>query len=120
MIWKIFLFLLLTFVSIAGIAFPIVEKPGSLLFVNAGRFIPGSVESVLNQDAPQQHYLNRLLTEAMVNLNMIDTIGSGIKRMFTTQKSRYMPMPDFDLSNPHEIRVSHYRDGFWMRIIPSY
>lgn len=27
MIWKIFLFLLLAFVSIAGIAFPIVEKP---------------------------------------------------------------------------------------------
>lgn len=28
MIWKIFLLLLLTFVSIAGIAFPIVENPG--------------------------------------------------------------------------------------------
>ena len=29
MIWKIFLFLLLAFVSIAGIAFPIVEKPSA-------------------------------------------------------------------------------------------
>lgn len=29
MIWKIFLYLLLVFVSIAGIAFPIVEKPGA-------------------------------------------------------------------------------------------
>jgi heme exporter protein C len=29
MIWKIFLFLLLSFVSIAGIAFPIVEKPSA-------------------------------------------------------------------------------------------
>ncbi len=27
MIWKIFLFLLLAFVSVAGIAFPIVENP---------------------------------------------------------------------------------------------
>ncbi len=29
MIWKVFLFLLLAFVSVAGIAFPIVEKPES-------------------------------------------------------------------------------------------
>ncbi len=29
MVWKIFLFLLLSFVSVAGIAFPIVEKPSA-------------------------------------------------------------------------------------------
>ena len=84
----------------------VVEKPTSLLFVNSGRFIPGSVEAVLNQDAPQPYYPNRLLTEAMVNLNMIDTIGSGIKRMFTAQRSRYMPMPDYDLSKQNEVRVT--------------
>jgi ATP-dependent DNA helicase RecG len=29
---------------------------------------------------------------------MIDTVGSGIKRMFRTQKERFFPMPDYDLS----------------------
>lgn len=84
----------------------VVEQPDGLLFVNAGRFIPGSVETVLQQDAPQKNYPNRQLAESMVHLNMIDTIGSGIKRMFSFQKKRYMPMPDFDLSETGEIRVS--------------
>jgi len=83
----------------------VVETPDSLLFVNAGTFLPGSVEAVLAQDAPQRYYPNRLLTEAMVNLNMIDTVGSGIKRMFVTQKRRFLPMPDYDLSQPDEVRV---------------
>lgn len=83
----------------------VVEQPDGLLFVNAGRFIPGSVETVLNQDAPQRYYPNKQLAEAMVHLNMIDTIGSGIKRMFAFQKKRYMPMPDFDLSETDEVRV---------------
>lgn len=42
MIWKIFLFLLLSFVSIAGIAFPIVEKPE---FWYQFPFIPGLEEN---------------------------------------------------------------------------
>ena len=41
----------------------------------------------------------------MVNLNMIDTIGSGIRRMFTTQKKRSFPMPDFTLDDPAKVTV---------------
>jgi ATP-dependent DNA helicase RecG len=41
----------------------------------------------------------------MVNLNMIDTIGSGIKRMFTKQRQRNFPMPDYDLSEPGRVKV---------------
>jgi ATP-dependent DNA helicase RecG len=84
----------------------VVESPDSILFANAGAFVPGSVENVLRQDAPQKSYPNRFLTEAMVNLNMIDTIGSGIKRMFFSQKKRFMPMPDYDLSSSKEVKVN--------------
>ncbi len=35
----------------------------------------------------------------MVNLKMIDTIGSGIKRIFRIQRERFFPLPDYDLSN---------------------
>lgn len=41
----------------------------------------------------------------MVNLQMIDTIGSGIKRVFTLQRNRFFPMPDYDLSDPVRVRV---------------
>jgi len=36
---------------------------------------------------------------------MIDTIGSGIKRMFTKQRQRNFPMPDYDLSEKGRVKV---------------
>ncbi len=76
----------------------VVEEPHSLLFTNLGDFLPGSVDEVIRRDAPPEFYRNRFLAEAMVNLNMIDTIGSGIKRMFTKQRDRNFPIPEYDLS----------------------
>jgi ATP-dependent DNA helicase RecG len=77
----------------------VVEREdGQIIFTNMGTFIPGSVEKVIHQDAPQEQYRNPYLVQAMVNLNMIDTIGSGIKRMFIAQKNRYFPLPDYDFS----------------------
>ncbi len=83
----------------------VVEKPDELLFSNLGEFLPKSVERVIEQDAPQAYYRNQFLAEAMVQLNMIDTIGSGIKRMFIKQKERFFPLPDFDLSQPNKVAV---------------
>lgn len=73
------------------------NENASLTFANAGSFIPQSVEQVIKADAPEPHYRNKFLTDAMVNLNMIDTIGSGIKRMFTIQRKKYFPLPDYNL-----------------------
>jgi ATP-dependent DNA helicase RecG len=83
----------------------IVETPNSLLLTNAGSFLPGDVERVIRQDAPLEIYRNPFLAEAMVNLNMIDTQGGGIKRMFVTQFKRFFPMPDYDLTNPDRVAV---------------
>lgn len=83
----------------------VVETPTSLLFTNVGMFLPGTVEEVIVRDAPPEVYPNRFLAEAMVNLNMIDTIGSGIKRMFTRQRQRNFPMPDYDLSDKDRVKV---------------
>ena len=83
----------------------IVEFSESLLFTNLGYFIPGSVEEIIRRDAPPEEYRNRFLAEAMVQLNMIDTIGSGIKRMFTLQRERFFPMPDYDLDNGERVKV---------------
>ena len=35
----------------------------------------------------------------MVNLNMVDTIGSGIKKMFNFQRARFFPLPEYDFSD---------------------
>jgi ATP-dependent DNA helicase RecG len=70
-----------------------------LIFSNVGDFLPGSIETVLESDQPPALYRNNFLVQAMVSLNMIDTVGSGIKRMFRSQREKYFPMPDFDLSN---------------------
>lgn len=74
-------------------------EDGRLCFSNLGQFIPGTVESVIKTDAPESRYRNRFLTDAMVNLNMIDTIGSGIRKMFLIQKNRYFPLPEYELKD---------------------
>jgi len=69
-----------------------------LIFTNAGTFIPGSVEKVVMDDAPEEYYRNRFLATAMFNLKMVDTAGGGIKKMFNYQRQRFFPLPEYDLS----------------------
>ena len=76
----------------------VVEMDDQLIFTNLGSFIPGSVEKVVKEDAPEEHYRNRFLAAAMFNLKMVDTAGGGIKKIFNFQRERFFPMPDFDLS----------------------
>jgi len=78
----------------------VVENEESkLIFLNSGSFIPKTVENVLNSDAPPEKYRNKFLAQAMVNLKMIDTIGSGISKMFRIQKEKFFPLPDYSFDN---------------------
>lgn len=81
----------------------VVEMSNKLVITNLGAFIPGSVEHVIRDDAPEEFYRNHHLITAMLNLNMVDTIGSGIKKMFNYQRERLFPMPEYNLT---EGRVS--------------
>ncbi len=85
----------------------VVEFPDRLIFSNLGSFIPGSVENVIQRDAPPERYRNQMLTRAMVEINMIDTIGSGIRRIYSTMKKRFFPMPDFHIE-PERVEVTIY------------
>jgi ATP-dependent DNA helicase RecG len=84
----------------------VVETPSSILITNVGSFLPGDVDKVIRQDAPLEIYRNPFLAEAMVNLNMIDTQGGGIKRMFEKQRQRFFPMPDYNLSESDRVQVT--------------
>ena len=70
-----------------------------LIFTNLGDFIPGSVEKVVTDDSPSETYRNPFLVSAMFNLKMVDTAGGGIKKMFTFQKERFFPLPDYELGD---------------------
>jgi len=84
----------------------VVEFPDRVLLTNVGDFLPGDVETVIRQDAPQTTYRNPFLANAMVELNLIDTQGGGIKRMFETQRRRSFPLPDYDLTKSGHVAVS--------------
>lgn len=77
----------------------VVEFENKLVFSNLGDFIPGSVHRVIEDDSPAEVYRNPFLAEAMFNLNMVDTVGGGIKKIFLNQRSRFFPLPDYDLKN---------------------
>jgi ATP-dependent DNA helicase RecG len=77
----------------------VIEEEDQLSFRNAGNFIPGSIEEVINQNAPEPKYRNSFLVTAMDKLGMVDTMGNGIINMFKFQRIRSFPMPDYDFSN---------------------
>ena len=77
----------------------VVEYEDKLVFSNKGSFIPGNIERVLISDAPEENYRNQFLATAMVGLKMVDTIGSGIRKMYNFQRKRLFPLPDYNLSN---------------------
>lgn len=76
-----------------------------LVFSNYGSFLPKSVEEVVLNDTPEEVYRNPFLVEAMKNLDMIETQGGGIKKMFNFQRQRFFPLPDFDFDD-NKVKVT--------------
>ncbi len=91
--------------TLGGKIVVVENEEGQLIFSNSGAFIPQTIEEVVVGDAPEFRYRNKFLAEAMVNLNMIDTIGSGIKKMFQIQRKKYFPLPEYDLTQ-NKVKVT--------------
>ena len=86
----------------------VIEQPDRLIFENEGGFFEGAPDDyVLGEKLPRR-YRNAFLVEAMSGLNMIDKMGFGIHDMHLSQARRYLPMPDYDLSNPTAVRLKIY------------
>ena len=77
----------------------VVEYPDRLVFSNLGQFIPPSIEWMLENQSPPEHYRNQWLIDGMIRLRMIEQVGSGIRRMFMTQRERLLPLPDYTLDS---------------------
>ena len=86
----------------------VTERVDGIVLLNSGGFFDGTIEDYVLRGRTPGRYRNQFLTQAMVNLDMIDTMGMGIRRMFVEQRKRYFPMPEYDLSNPNQVQMTIY------------
>ena len=84
----------------------VTETENDLTFWNAGDFFEGTYEDYMLGTKTPKKYRNPFLAAAMVNIKMIDTQGLGIHTLFQRQRERYLPMPDYDLSEPGEVSLT--------------
>jgi ATP-dependent DNA helicase RecG len=86
----------------------VTETPDQLVFENEGSFFEGKPLDYLSGHRTPRRYRNPFLAQAMVELNMIDTMGYGIHEMFAGQARRFFPMPDYDLGDPQAVKMTLY------------
>ncbi|MCX6270781.1 MAG: putative DNA binding domain-containing protein [Bacteroidetes bacterium] len=86
----------------------VAEKVDRLIFTNAGSFYEGSPDDYTGGEKTPERYRNPFLSQAMVNLGMIDTLGYGIHTMVLAQRNRYFPLPDYILSEPQKVTLLIY------------
>jgi ATP-dependent DNA helicase RecG len=84
----------------------VTERPDRLVFESEGSFYDGEPSDYLLGTVTPRRYRNPFLVQAMSELNMIDTMGYGIHRMFEGQARRFFPLPDYDLSEPGVVRLT--------------
>ena len=86
----------------------VTEQPDRLRFENEGSFFEGQPDDYISGTKTPRRYRNPFLVQAMVELNMIDTMGYGIHEMHERQAKRYLPMPDYDLTEAGSVKLTIY------------
>lgn len=83
------------------------EKPDLLTFESAGSFFEGRVEDYIDGTKTPKRYRNKFLADAMRELDMIDIEGSGINKIYLSQRKKFFPSPDYKTDN-NEVSVTIY------------
>jgi ATP-dependent DNA helicase RecG len=86
----------------------VTEHPATLVFENEGSFFEGQPGDYIEGTKLPRRYRNPFLAQAMTELNMIDTMGYGIRDMYAGQAQRYFPLPDYDLSEANAVKMTIY------------
>ena len=84
----------------------VTETENDLTFWNVGGFFDGSYEDYILGTKTPSKYRNHFLADAMVNIKMIDSKGLGIHTLFQKQRERYLPLPEYDLSDPGAVTLT--------------
>ncbi len=91
-----------------GSRITVVEHVDRVVLENAGSFFDGTPEDYVTDTRLPKKYRNPFLVNAMTELNMIDRMGLGVQRINLSQVKRFLPLPDYDLGNPHEVKLTIY------------
>lgn len=86
----------------------VTEFPDRLVFENEGAFFEGEPGDYITGNRTPRRYRNPFLANAMVELNMIDTLGRGIRSIHIEQARRFFPMPDYDLEEAGAVKLTIY------------
>jgi ATP-dependent DNA helicase RecG len=86
----------------------VTEQPDRLRFENEGSFFEGQPDDYIPGTKTPRRYRNPFLAQAMAELNMIDTMGYGIHEMHERQAKRYLPLPDYDLTEAGAVKITIY------------
>ena len=84
----------------------VTEYSDRIVLESVGEFYDGAPDDYALDERVPRRYRNPFLVEAMAELNLIDQMGYGIHRMVQDQVRRFLPLPDYDLSDPAEVRLS--------------
>ncbi len=82
------------------------ETEDNVTLTNPGTFLPGDIQTALQKNYNPPFYKNQLLAETMVKFNMIDTQSMGIRKVFRIQQEKFFPLPDYDLTQENQVRVT--------------
>lgn len=86
----------------------VIERVDRVVLENAGSFFDGSPEDYLTEERMPMRYRNPFLVNAMTELNMIDRMGLGVRTINLSQIKRFLPLPDYDLSESGAVRLTIY------------
>ncbi len=84
----------------------VTERPDRVEFISVGEFFDGAPEDYALDKRTPRDYRNPLLVTAMTELNVIDHMGYGIRRMVQDQVRRFLPLPDYDLNTTGEVHLT--------------
>lgn len=86
----------------------VIERIDRVVLENAGSFFDGSPEDYLTEERMPKRYRNPFLVNAMTELNMIDRMGLGVRTINLSQVKRFLPLPDYDLSESGAVKLTIY------------
>jgi ATP-dependent DNA helicase RecG len=83
----------------------VIEHDSHLEFHSEGAFFDGKPADYYSHNRTPNRYRNKYLTDAMRELGLIDRGGFGISEMYVLQRKRFLPLPDYELSEPLKVVV---------------
>ncbi len=84
----------------------VTERIDRVEFISVGDFYDQTPDAYMLSERVPRRYRNPFLVAAMTELNLIDHMGNGIHRIVDQQRKRFLPLPDYDLSTPGEVKLT--------------